>query len=135
MENLKAIEIKPADLAALDDEALDALAVAIAAERKARAQNRINRLRDEIRRAASALGINEAAIIESLIRRAPAAPPQRRRRRKSDIVKYRDPENPSNTYSGRGTYPRWLREKLAAGANIEDFRVQESEEQGQLAME
>lgn len=34
MENLKAIDIKPADLAALDDEALDALAAAIAQERK-----------------------------------------------------------------------------------------------------
>jgi DNA-binding protein H-NS len=36
-------------------------------------------------------------------------------------VKYRDKEG--NTWAGRGAQPRWLSEKLKAGAKIEDFAV------------
>ncbi len=37
--------------------------------------------------------------------------------------KYRDPENPENTWTGRGIKPRWLQAKLAAGASIESFLI------------
>jgi DNA-binding protein H-NS len=37
-------------------------------------------------------------------------------------VKYRDKEG--NTWAGRGAEPVWLREKLKAGAKLEDFAVQ-----------
>jgi DNA-binding protein H-NS len=37
-------------------------------------------------------------------------------------VKYRDKEG--NTWAGRGVQPVWLREKLKAGAKLEDFAVQ-----------
>ena len=36
-------------------------------------------------------------------------------------VKYRDKSN--NTWAGRGAQPVWLREKLKAGAKLEDFAV------------
>ena len=36
-------------------------------------------------------------------------------------VKYRDKEG--NTWAGRGAQPRWLREKLKAGAKLKDFAV------------
>jgi DNA-binding protein H-NS len=36
-------------------------------------------------------------------------------------VKYRD--RSGNTWAGRGAQPRWLREKLKAGAKLEDFAV------------
>jgi len=39
-------------------------------------------------------------------------------------VKYRDREG--NTWAGRGAQPVWLREKLKAGAKLEDFAVQKS---------
>jgi DNA-binding protein H-NS len=38
-------------------------------------------------------------------------------------VKYRD--NSGNTWAGRGAQPVWLREKLKAGAKLEDFAVAE----------
>lgn len=38
-------------------------------------------------------------------------------------VKYQDPQNPESTWTGRGMKPRWLRDKLNAGAKIEDFSV------------
>lgn len=37
-------------------------------------------------------------------------------------IKYRDKSG--NTWTGRGAQPIWLREKLKAGAKLEDFAVQ-----------
>jgi hypothetical protein len=39
-------------------------------------------------------------------------------------VKYRDKSG--NTWAGRGATPVWLREKLKAGAKLEDFAVKQS---------
>jgi hypothetical protein len=39
-------------------------------------------------------------------------------------VKYRDKQG--NTWAGRGAQPVWLREKLKAGAKLEDFSVQKT---------
>jgi DNA-binding protein H-NS len=39
-------------------------------------------------------------------------------------IKYRDREG--NTWAGRGAQPVWLREKLKAGAKLEDFAVQKT---------
>jgi DNA-binding protein H-NS len=39
-------------------------------------------------------------------------------------IKYRDKEG--NTWAGRGAQPRWLREKLKAGAKLEDFAVEKT---------
>jgi DNA-binding protein H-NS len=39
-------------------------------------------------------------------------------------VKYRDKEG--HTWAGRGVRPVWLREKLKAGAKLEDFAVQKT---------
>ena len=39
-------------------------------------------------------------------------------------IKYRDQEG--NTWAGRGAQPVWLREKLKAGAKLEDFAVQKT---------
>ena len=37
--------------------------------------------------------------------------------------KYRDPEKPENTWAGRGKQPGWLKEKLDAGASLDDFLI------------
>jgi DNA-binding protein H-NS len=39
-------------------------------------------------------------------------------------IKYRD--RSGNTWAGRGATPRWLREKLKAGAKLEDFAVEKT---------
>lgn len=42
----------------------------------------------------------------------------------SVVVKYRNPDNASETWSGRGRTARWLAEKLKKrGARLEDFAV------------
>lgn len=37
--------------------------------------------------------------------------------------KYQDPAKPENTWAGKGKQPGWLKEKLEAGASLEDFLV------------
>jgi DNA-binding protein H-NS len=37
--------------------------------------------------------------------------------------KYRNPDNPSETWTGRGRQPRWLAEKTKKGAKIADFAI------------
>ena len=38
--------------------------------------------------------------------------------------KFRNPESPSETWSGRGRRPLWVSAMLAAGASLEDCRIQ-----------
>ncbi|MBK5924289.1 transcriptional regulator [Rhodovulum sulfidophilum] len=44
-------------------------------------------------------------------------------RRVKPVAKYRNPENPTETWSGRGRRPRWLEEALSKGATLEDFAI------------
>ena len=37
--------------------------------------------------------------------------------------KYRDPSKPENTWAGKGKKPGWLKEKLEAGASLDDFLI------------
>ena len=37
--------------------------------------------------------------------------------------KYRNSENPSETWAGRGLKPRWLSAAIRAGKKIDDFRI------------
>jgi DNA-binding protein H-NS len=37
--------------------------------------------------------------------------------------KYRNPENPSETWAGRGLKPRWLAAALKSGKMLEDFSI------------
>ena len=37
--------------------------------------------------------------------------------------KYRNPERPSETWSGRGKQPRWLVAHLKSGGRIDDFAI------------
>lgn len=38
-------------------------------------------------------------------------------------VKYRNPDNPSETWTGRGRKPNWLSAKLSKGGKLEQFAV------------
>ena len=41
-------------------------------------------------------------------------------------IKYQDPTNKSNTWTGRGKAPRWLAAKLKSGSKREDFLIVKS---------
>ena len=38
-------------------------------------------------------------------------------------AKFRNPDRPAETWSGRGKRPRWLDAKLRSGEQIDDFRI------------
>ena len=40
--------------------------------------------------------------------------------------KYRNPDQPSETWAGRGKQPRWLVAQLRSGKRIDDFRIQKA---------
>jgi DNA-binding protein H-NS len=38
--------------------------------------------------------------------------------------KYRNPNQPSETWAGRGKQPRWLAAELGSGKRLDDFRIE-----------
>jgi DNA-binding protein H-NS len=45
-------------------------------------------------------------------------------KRKREVkIRYMNPENPDETWSGMGKPKKWLQEKLDAGARLEDYAV------------
>jgi DNA-binding protein H-NS len=49
-----------------------------------------------------------------------------RRRYPKVFPKYRNPQMPAETWSGRGKRPRWLVAAMKSGRKIEDFRISEA---------
>jgi DNA-binding protein H-NS len=49
--------------------------------------------------------------------------PRRRRKYPKVLPKYRNPRDPSETWSGRGKQPRWLTAALKAGRTIDEFAI------------
>ncbi len=86
-------------------------------------RNRVDRLmidkrnsaRDELRQEVAALVKNHGLSIQDLFGRG---------RKGAVAVKFRDPKNPENTWTGRGRMPRWLVAATKAGkAKKEDFLI------------
>jgi hypothetical protein len=42
------------------------------------------------------------------------------------LPKFRNPDQPSETWAGRGKKPRWLTKQLRAGPRLDDFRIEPS---------
>jgi len=70
-------------------------------------------------------GIDELVGDTSASRLTPTKRPAKRKTGKTGKVapKYRDPDNKRNTWSGRGSMPRWLAEKVKGGQSAADFLI------------
>lgn len=112
------------DIEALSVHELDAL---IATAEKRRSSLSRRRPLALVRAELIAFAASSGYKIEELVDTGPAAPAPKRsstRRKTGKVaVKYRDPENKRNTWSGRGSQPRWLREKVRRGLSTADFLV------------
>jgi DNA-binding protein H-NS len=53
--------------------------------------------------------------------------PRERRKYPRVYPKYRNPNEPSETWSGRGKQPRWLTAALKTGHKIEEFAITKAE--------
>ena len=51
----------------------------------------------------------------------------------ASLPKYINPDNPDQTWSGRGQKPKWLKEALAKGKTLAEFLTQQPEEQPETA--
>lgn len=69
--------------------------------------------RAKVEALAKELGFSLVELVSSnsKARRAPVAP------------KYRHPENPALTWSGRGRKPQWFHDALASGKTLEDLAI------------
>lgn len=80
----------------------------------------------EVRRDLTRFAASQGYAIGDLLGTAPEpAGPKKRATRKLPKVaaKYRDPENRRNTWSGRGSQPRWLAAKVKRGHQAADFLI------------
>lgn len=83
----------------------------IEAEILSRGTAEIDALKEKLTAIASAQGLSLADLFN-----------KRKAKRKSG-PKYRNPDNPDETWSGRGKVPAWLQQKLEAGADKKDFTI------------
>ena len=112
------------DLASLTDEELEELLTKVQTAFDERVQNRMA----EFRRIASRAGYEVSlSKIGQMIQQGRGQRGTNRSsgsdRRQPVLPKYRNPDNPSESWSGRGHRPRWLEAQLAAGRRIEDLEI------------
>jgi DNA-binding protein H-NS len=53
-------------------------------------------------------------------------PAQEEDRRRAVTAKYRNPDNPEETWAGRGRKPKWVEDRLAQGASLDDLLINRS---------
>ena len=106
---------KDMDLSGLNRKELIALQGDIQRELQRREKQDRDEAYQKIRAIAEEAGIPLQELVSS--------PQQRGRGRSKVAAKYRDPENPENTWAGRGRKPRWLENALSKGRKMEDFAV------------
>ncbi|QQO23296.1 H-NS histone family protein [Bradyrhizobium diazoefficiens] len=87
------------------------------------------RLYDEVTAVLGRRMAAEKAKLEERLRRIEgmAAPTQNKERPRRPyppvLPKYQNPKNPSETWSGRGKQPRWLKVQLRAGKKLHDLLI------------
>lgn len=83
------------------------VAAAVAERRSAETQE----IRQKLQDIAAQAGFNAVELFGKKLRRGPVA------------VKYRNPKNARQTWTGRGRKPNWLLEAIKKGAKIDSFAV------------
>jgi len=63
--------------------------------------------------------VAERDVLDDRLRQLGENPKQARPK----VAKYRNPKNPSETWTGRGRQPRWLRDEIRSGKQLTDFLI------------
>ena len=83
----------------------------------------------QVRKKLTQLARNEGYTISELFGSGGAAAPASRaprgtaKKARKVAPKYRNPDNPEETWTGRGKQPRWLAAKTSEGKSVEDFLI------------
>ena len=86
----------------------------------------LERARREARQLAQSYGVALGDLIEvpKSGAKAAAKPKARKTAGRGKVApKYRDPENPKVTWTGRGRTPKWVAERLAGGKSLSDLAI------------
>ena len=75
---------------------------------------RQDEVRKDVLQKASQLAAKHGLTLEDLMRKS----------RKRHAVKYANPEDSTQTWSGVGSRPRWVREWLAQGKTLESLKIE-----------
>lgn len=92
---------------------LDALAAELDAAKRARAEMEIQSVREEVTKLLEKRGYTFGEVFGKGTGRktGPVKP------------KYRNPKNPTDTWTGRGRRPRWLEAELKKGKSVKSFLI------------
>jgi len=86
---------------------------------------RFEQVQSQIKELSSSVGMTPEEIVMKMQRaRRPGrsgGSPRSSKSQSGKTAAYVNPENPNETWSGRGKRPNWLVEKLDNGAKLEDF--------------
>lgn len=106
----------PEDLSVMSTDELNQVEADILREKDSRRKARINAIREEVRKAAEELGMSIEEILGDVYIPKPKVKP-----------KYHNPHNPSETWTGRGKTPRWVRDALESGMSMDDLLIRDSQ--------
>jgi DNA-binding protein H-NS len=84
---------------------------------KARRQDEVQKARDRIMAIAKDAGVSVEDLLITASKKAKKANSQNAQPR------YQNPDDSSQTWTGRGRQPRWIAEGLSNGKNLNDFRM------------
>lgn len=94
----------------------------IAGERVRRARSRIDAiLKDAGLTLAEVYGNKAPTVTAKPARKTSPLPPNDKRLKVKP--KYRNPDNPAETWAGRGAQPRWMAKALSSGRKLEDLLI------------
>jgi DNA-binding protein H-NS len=82
--------------------------------------SRVQEFREFAREAGFTVTLNKIGKEEGRQSRRQASQEDRRR---GVSPKYRNPDNPEETWAGRGRKPKWVEEKLATGSSLDDLLI------------
>lgn len=107
------------DLAPLSIEELETIIVDAQRLIKIKKKSQLKNARSEIEKLAAGYGfvVQELVLEQNDEDNAPA------KVRKPVEVRYRNPDNAQETWTGRGKQPRWLAAAIASGKSLDDFLV------------
>jgi len=109
--------VEQIDLSLYSIEELKTLVYKARREITLKERHRLQEVRDRIEQLASGLNMS----LEEVMGRKPQS--KIIGRTKAGEIRFRNPANPAQTWTGRGKRPRWLRQALEQGASLDDFTV------------
>ena len=108
--------IESVDLGSYSVEELNMLVEKAKKEISRKERIRVQEARSQIQRLASDLNMTVEDLLSLDLKKKKSAKPVGK-------IKYRNPANPGQTWTGRGKQPNWLKEALERGANKVDFAI------------